>query len=389
MLPAGVWAIGLVSLFMDVSSELVHSLLPIFLTATLGASMATIGIIEGIAEAAAAFTRMFSGALSDLWRRRKPLVVVGYGLALLAKPLFPLATSVAWVFTGRFIDRIGKGIRGAPRDALLADIAPADARGAAFGLRQSLDSVGAFVGPLLAAALMVWLANDIQAALWFAIVPAAISVAVLVTLVHEPASAPAGPRVRAPWQLSEARRLPARFWLVVLLGVLFTLARFSEAFLVLRAHDLGLGLGWVPLVLVVMNVVYAGAAYPAGAASDRVGRRRLLVAGLLSLVAADVVFAGASGIATVFLGAALWGLHLGLTQGLLSTLVADTAPQDMRGSAFGLFNFAGGIAVLGASVIAGALWAQFGPAATFLTGAALAAATAAGIGLWRPTETAR
>ena len=383
-LPAGVWALGLVSLFMDISSELVHSLLPVLLATTLGASMAAIGLIEGMAEAAAAFMRMFSGALSDLWRRRKPLVVLGYGLALLAKPLFPLAASAAWVFAGRFIDRIGKGIRGAPRDALLADLAPPAARGAAFGLRQSLDSVGAFAGPLLAAALMVWLANDIRAALWFAVVPAAISVVVLVTMVRETEHAPRTSGGRAPWRLSEARRLPLRFWLVVLLGVLFTLARFSEAFLILRAHDLGLALAWVPLVLVVMNIVHAAVAYPAGAASDRIGRRRLLVAGLLALLAADVAFAGATGIASAFVGAALWGLHLGLTQGLLSTLVADSAPADLRGSAFGLFNFAGGMAVLGASVIAGVLWARFGPAAAFLAGGALAAATAIGLVCWRP-----
>lgn len=385
-LPPGVWALGLVSLLMDTSSELVHSLLPLFLAGTLGASMATIGVIEGVAEAAASFMRLFSGALSDRWRRRKPLVVLGYGLAFLAKPLFPLATSAAWVFAGRFADRIGKGIRGAPRDALLADLAPPGARGAAFGLRQSLDSVGAFAGPLLAAGLMLWFAGDMQAALWVAVVPAALSVAVLVGLVREPAHSAADGAGVAPWRIAEVRRLPHRFWLVVALGVLFTLARFSEAFLVLRAHEVGLVLAWVPLVLVVMNVVYAAVAYPAGAASDRLGRRRLLVAGLVALVAADVVFARAASVPAAFAGAALWGLHLGLTQGLLSTLVADAAPAHLRGSAFGLFNFFGGLAVLGASVIAGVLWTRFGAPATFYAGAAFAAVTAAGLLGSRPAR---
>jgi MFS family permease len=383
-LPRGVVALGLVSLLMDTSSELVHSLLPIFLATGLGASMAAIGVIEGVAEAAASFMRMFSGALSDFWRRRKPLVVLGYGLALLAKPLFPLATSAAWVFVGRFADRVGKGIRGAPRDALLADLAPPGARGAAFGLRQSLDSAGAFAGPLLAVGLMAWLAGDIPSALWFAVIPAFLSVVVLVTMVREPPRPDEHGRGRPPWRLSEVRRLSRRFWLVVVLGVLFTLARFSEAFLILRAHDVGLALAWIPLVLVVMNLVFAAVAWPAGAASDRVGRRRLLVGGLAALIAADLAFAGADTIAAVFAGAALWGLHLGLTQGLLSTLVADTAREDLRGSAFGLFNFFGGLAVLAASVIAGLLWARFGAAAAFYAGAAFAAATAAGLLGWRP-----
>jgi len=383
-LPRGVVALGLVSLLMDTSSELVHSLLPIFLATGLGASMAAIGVIEGVAEAAASFMRMFAGALSDFWRRRKPLVVLGYGLALLAKPLFPLATSAAWVFVGRFADRVGKGIRGAPRDALLADLAPPGARGAAFGLRQSLDSAGAFAGPLLAVGLMAWLAGDIPSALWFAVIPAFLSVVVLVTMVREPPRPDEQGRGRPPWRQSEVRRLSRRFWLVVLLGVLFTLARFSEAFLILRAHDVGLALAWVPLVLVVMNLMFAAVAWPAGAASDRVGRRRLLVGGLAALIAADLAFAGADTIAAVFAGAALWGLHLGLTQGLLSTLVADTAPEDLRGSAFGLFNFFGGLAVLAASVIAGLLWARFGAAAAFYAGAAFAAATAAGLLGWRP-----
>ena len=378
-LPAGIWSLGLVSMCMDASSELVHSLLPVFMTAVLGASMVTVGLIEGVAEAIAAFTRVLSGALSDHFRRRKALVVLGYGLALLAKPLFPLATSVAWVSAGRFVDRIGKGIRGAPRDALVADLSAPGSRGAAYGLRQALDSAGALLGPLLAVVLMLALANDLQAVLWVAVVPAMLAVLVLVTMVHEPARPAVPGAVRTPFTLTGARRLPRRFWLIVLLGVAFTLARFSEAFLVLRAQDLGVGLAFVPVIMIVMNLAYAAAAYPAGSASDRIGRRRLLVAGMLALVVADLALALATTPWLAFAGAALWGLHMALTQGLLAALVADAAPEALRGTAFGIFSLVTGIAVLLASVIAGLLWSAFGAAGTFLAGAVFALLAATGL----------
>jgi MFS family permease len=357
---------------MDTSSELVHSLLPVFMSTVLGASMVTIGIVEGIAEATAAITKVFSGALSDYLGRRKALVVFGYTLAAFTKPVFPLATSIGWVFAARFIDRIGKGIRGAPRDALVADITPPHLRGAAYGLRQALDSIGAFLGPLLALLFMACFANNIAAAMWVAVVPAFITVALLVLYVREPERAPDGGAIRAPLTLAGAKRLPLRYWLVVLLGAVFTLARFSEAFLVLRAQDVGLALGYVPLVLIVMNVVYAGFAYPAGAASDRMSQRTLLIVGLGLLIAGDVMLAAAPSPTLVFAGAALWGLHMAFTQGLLSKLVADTAPAEFRGTAFGLFNLVSGGALLAASVIAGALWSAFGAAATFEAGAAFA-----------------
>lgn len=378
-LPAGIWMLGFVSLCMDASSELVHSLLPVFMTVVLGASMVTVGLIEGIAEAIAAFTRVLSGALSDHFRRRKALVVAGYGLALLAKPLFPLATSVAWVSVGRTVDRIGKGIRGAPRDALVADLTVPGERGAAYGLRQALDSVGALLGPLLAMLLMLALAGDIEAVLWAAVVPAFIAVLLLITTVHEPARAAPHGATRQRFSLAAAGGLPRRFWLVVLLGAVFTLARFSEAFLILRADDLGVRLAFVPVILIVMNLAYAAAAYPAGAASDRVGRRRLLLAGMVALIAADLGLALAVAPWQAFAGAALWGLHMALTQGLLSALVADAAPEALRGTAFGIFNLLTGVAVLFASVIAGLLWSTFGPPGTFLAGAAFA--TLATIGL--------
>ena len=378
-LPPDIWALGLVSLLMDTSSELVHSLLPLFMTSVLGAGMLTIGMVEGLAEAAASVTRVVSGVMSDRLRRRKPLVVLGYGLAALVKPIFPLASSVGWVFAARFVDRIGKGIRGAPRDALVADITPPELRGAAYGLRQALDSVGAFAGPTMAILLMMWLGSDLKAALWGAVVPAVLAVAVLVAWVREPQAGeherPAAGRVAA----ADVRELPRRYWWVVGIGSVFTLARFSEAFLVLRARDVGLAVAYVPAVMVVMNVVYAGAAYPAGRAADRLPERRLLVVGLVTLMIADGVLAVAKAPPAVFLGAACWGLHLALTQGLLSKLVAQDVPARLRGTAFGFFNLAIGCAVLLASITAGILWSAVGPAATFVAGAAFAGLATIGV----------
>jgi MFS family permease len=378
-LPLSIWALGFGSLFMDTSSELVHSLLPVYMATILGASMVTIGFIEGIAEATAAITKVFSGVLSDYLGKRKLLVVLGYGLGALTKPVFPLATSIWWVFGARFVDRVGKGIRGAPRDALVADITPPELLGAAYGLRQSLDSVGAFIGPFLALVFMVWLANDIKAVLWVGVVPAFIAVALLARAVREPGSESRPKNKGAPITLADARRLELSYWLIVLLGAVFTLARFSEAFLVLRAQNVGLELGFVPLVLIAMNVVYAAAAYPAGVAADRMNRWTLLLLGLAMLVLADLVLAMAATPWQVFVGAALWGLHMGLTQGLLSKLVADNAPAMLRGTAFGIFNLVSGVAMLLASVVAGALWELVGPSATFIAGAVFAAIAALGI----------
>jgi MFS family permease len=384
-LPAGIWALGFVSMFMDISSELIHSLLPVFMATVLGASMTTIGVIEGVAEATAAITKIFSGAISDYLGKRKWLAGLGYGLAAVTKPIFPLAPTIGWVFAARFIDRIGKGIRGAPRDALVADIAPPEWRGAAYGLRQSLDSVGAFLGPLIAVAFMVWFANDIRAVLWVAVIPAFIAVALIVFGVHEPERASGDAGMRNPLTLRDAARLPIRYWLIVLLGAIFTLGRFSEAFLVLRAQNVGLTLGYVPLVLIVMNVAYTATAYPAGVAADRLSRRALLIAGLSMLIAADVVLASASSPLPAFIGAALWGLHMGLTQGLFAKLVADTAPAELRGTAFGIFNLVGGCALLLASVVAGILWSLFGAPATFWTGAGFAMLAVLGLITYRRT----
>jgi len=379
----GIWAMGFGSLFMDISSEMIHSLLPIFMVTTLGASMVTVGVIEGIAEATAAILKVFSGTLSDYLGKRKSLMIIGYGLAAFTKPIFPLANSIGWVFTARFVDRIGKGIRGAPRDALIADITPLPLRGAAYGLRQALDSVGALLGPLLAVVFMIWLAEDIRSVMWLAVIPAFIAVTLLSVYVREPEHAHATGQVKSALTPADIKRLPLRYWMVVLLGAVFTLARFSEAFLVLRAEDIGLALGYVPVVMVVMNLFYAGAAYPAGAAADRMSARTLLLIGLALLIAADVVLALASGAFAVLAGAALWGLHMAFTQGLLSKLVADRVPTTLRGTGFGIFNLVSGGALLLASVIAGFLWSEVGPMATFMTGAGFAATAALGIVILR------
>ena len=383
-MPGGIWALGFVSMFMDISSELVHSLLPIFMATVLGASMATIGVVEGVAEGTAAMTKVFSGAVSDRLRRRKLLAVVGYGLAALTKPVFPLATSIGWVAGARFVDRVGKGIRGAPRDALVADIVPSRLRGAAYGLRQSLDSVGAFVGPLLAVAFMVWFSNDIEAVLWVAVVPAFLAVLVLIVVVREPRKPATDRGVGKRLTLVDARRLPAGYWRVVAIGAVFSLARFSEAFLILRARDVGLEVGFVPVVMIVMNVVYALFAYPAGAAADRLQGRTLLLVGLGVLVVSDVVLAWAASPWGVFLGTAFWGLHMALTQGLFSKLVADSAPVERRATAFGIFELVRGGALLVASVIAGSLWATFGASSTFVAGAMFSGVAAVGVFFIRP-----
>lgn len=383
-LPKSIWVLGIGSMFMDISSELVHSLLPIFMATVLGASMVTIGLIEGIAEATAAITKVFSGAISDYFRKRKFLVVLGYGLGAITKPIFPLATTIEWVFGARFVDRIGKGIRGAPRDALVADIVPPQLRGAAYGLRQSLDSVGAFLGPLLAVAFMIWLANDIKSVLWVAVVPAFLAVLLLIVAVREPESSEHASGPKNHLTLTDAKRLSLRYWRIVALGAVFTLARFSEAFLILRAQDVGLAVGYVPAIMIVMNIVYAVFAYPAGAAVDRLSARTLLVFGLGVLVAADVVLAMAASPWIAFLGAAFWGLHMAFTQGVLSKLVADTAPVELRGTAFGIFNLVSGGALLLASIIAGSLWSIFGASATFIAGASFAALAAMGLLLYRP-----
>ena len=379
-IPRGVWVLGFVSLLMDVSSEMIHGLLPVYLTAVLGASALVVGLIEGIAESTALIVKVFSGALSDRWGKRQAIAATGYGLAAFTKPLFAIATGPGLVVFARFVDRIGKGIRGAPRDALIADLAPKEIRGAAFGLRQALDTVGAFAGPLLAIALMLAWHDDFRAVFWVAVVPGLASFALIAFAVREPKAPAEGPHAAkrdVRFDRATMRALGHAFWGVTAAGAALTLARFSEAFLVLRASELHLGEAYAPAVLVVMNVVYSLVSYPVGRMADRMAPRTLLFWGVAFLVASDVALALAGHLAVAWIGIALWGLHMGFTQGVLSAMVAQTAPVELRGTAFGVFNLASGIAMLVASAIAGALWSFVGPAATFWAGAFFAIACAA------------
>ena len=368
-LPKGVVALGFVSMFMDISSEMIHSLLPVFMVAVLGASPLVVGIIEGIAEATVSVAKIFSGVISDWMGKRKPLVLLGYGMAALTKPLFPMAESVYAVLIARFADRIGKGIRGAPRDALIADITPFDVHGAAYGLRQSLDTIGGFTGPLLAMALMLLSGGDFRLVFWLAFIPSVICVGLIVFGVEEPDLKREKVKREFPIRKERMKKLGTAFWLIVIFSGILTLARFSEAFLLLKASDAGLAASYTPLILIAMNIVYALTAYPAGKLSDKNGRQSLLVPGILVLVLADLVLAHADTVSLVVAGAGLWGLHMGLTQGILTAMVADVAPVDLRGTAFGIFNLVMGLMLLIASVLAGWLWKDFGPGATFWAGA--------------------
>lgn len=378
-IPAGVWVLGFVSMLMDISSEMIHALLPIYMVSVLGTSTLAVGIIEGIAEATAAITKIFSGALSDWLGKRKELAALGYGMAAFTKPLFPLAPSLSWLIAARFLDRVGKGVRGAPRDALVADLSPPGVRGASFGLRQSLDTIGAFVGPLLAILLMLWTANNFQAVFWIAVIPAFLAFGLIAFAVKEPERPAELRKVKSPLSGKELARLGIGYWWVVGIATVFTLARFSEAFLILRAQSVGLPIALAPAVMVLMNFVYAIAAYPAGVLSDRMDRHSILLTGLAFLIVADIVLATSSSISSVALGVILWGLHMGLTQGLLATLVADTVPAELRGTAYGMLNLMTGLALLAASVIAGALWDAIGPKGTFFAGAAFATISVAGL----------
>jgi MFS family permease len=377
-IPAGVWVLGFVSTLMDISSEMIHSLLPLFMVTTLGTSVLAVGLVEGLAESTALIVKLFSGALSDYIGKRKGLAVFGYLLGALTKPLFAIAPTAGFLLAARLLDRVGKGIRGAPRDALIADIAPPNLRGASFGLRQSLDTVGAFLGPLLAFGLMLLWSNNFRAVFWIAVIPGLMAVALLLFGVREPEHRQAGKQT-IPIRRDSLKRLSRSYWWVVIIGAVFTLARFSEAFLVLRAQQAGIAVALVPLVMVVMNLIYSASAYPFGKLSDRISYHKLLGLGFIVLIAADLVLAVNDSRIAVLVGVALWGVHMGITQGLFAKMVADTAPEDLRGTAYGFFNLISGIAMLLASLLAGLLWDRLGASATFYAGTAFSAVALTGL----------
>lgn len=387
-LATGIWALGFVSLFMDISSEMIHALLPVFMVSNLGATALMVGFVEGLGEGLALITRVFSGTLSDRIQRRKPLILTGYLMATLTKPLFALAQGMGMVITARSLDRVGKGIRGAPRDALVADLSEPGQRGAAYGLRQALDSLGAFLGPVLAILLMEWGGSSIRLVFWYALIPGVIAVLIIVFWIREPRQTHSSERRKTALRWRDIRQLGRPYWTVIAVSLFFTLARFSEAFLILRAQGLGLATPWIPAVLMSMSLVYALAAFPAGRLSDRIGRPRLLIAGLLVLVASDLVLATAQAPLQVFVGAALWGLHMAFTQGIFSAWVADSCQPAQRGTAFGFYGLFSGLMVLMASVIAGAFWQGLGAPATFYIGAAFALLTLLGFATLRPQSQA-
>ena len=378
-IPRSIWALGFVSLFMDASSELIHSLLPVFMVSTLGASMIFVGIVEGIAEATSLIVKIFSGTLSDYLRKRKLLTVIGYGMSTFTKPFFPLANTIGLVLSARFVDRIGKGIRDAPRDAMMGDIAPPEIRGTCFGLRQSLDTVGAFLGPLLAICGMLLLSDNIRAVLWIAIIPAFIAFIILIIGVKEP-KIHHHEKIKIKIKIKDIYKIGSAYWQLVAVAGVLTLARFSEAFLILKAKDTGLSIAFVPLVMVAMNFIYAFAAYPAGIISDKVNRKTILLIGIVFLIIADIVLGFTSNLWMLTLGIIFWGMHMAFTQGLLATMVTDTTPQELRGTAYGVFNFVCGIAMLFSSIIAGVLWSRYGSSLAFFTGAMFS--TIAFIGLF-------
>ncbi len=367
-IPKAVWVLGFVSMLMDVSSEMIHSLLPVFMVTTLGLSALSLGLVEGLAEATALIVKVFSGTLSDYLGKRKTLTAIGYGLGAITKPVFALANGLGLILTARLVDRIGKGIRGAPRDALVADLTAPEIRGAAYGLRQALDTVGAFAGPSLALALMILWHNNFRAVFWVAVIPAAIAMVLLLLGVKE-AKRPTSTSSAKKFQRNSLRGFSQNYWWLVGLGGVFTLARFSEAFLVLRGQQSGLPVAFAPVVLIVMNLVYATSAYPIGKLADNFSRPKLLIGGLLALLTADLILMFSSGWILFLVGVAVWGLHLGLTQGVLAAMIADSSPAHLRGSAFGFFNLVSGLALLIASVLAGWLWDRFGAPWTFGVGA--------------------
>lgn len=388
-IPTTVWSLGFVSLFMDLSSELIHSVLPLFLVGTLGAGALAVGLIEGVAEATSQIVKVFSGAVSDYFGRRKAMLLAGYGLAAATKPLFPLAGTADLVMLARVLDRVGKGIRGAPRDALIADVTPPEMRGASYGLRQAMDTIGALLGPALAVVLLVGMHLELRTTMWFAVIPAVLCVLVIVALVREPTHIQPERRVRSPIHPAELRRFTPAYWWVVGVGLVLSLARFSEAFLILRGQQCGLALGWTPIVMVVMSATYAASAYPAGRWSDHVPRATMLAISLLPLLGAEAALAAGAHIGVLMVGVALWGIHLGFSQGVVSALVADVTPRELRGTAFGVFNLTSGLALLAANAVAGWIWQRHGAAATFTVGAIVAAIAFVGVVAGRHTITPR
>lgn len=372
-LPRNVWVLGLVSLFNDTATEMSYWLLPQFLVSVLGAGPMAFGFIEGAAQTVASFARLFSGFLADRLKRRKALAGAGYTLANLTKPLLALSTSWMQVFWIRFADRAAKGFRGAPRDALLADSVEPDRRGAAFGLRQSMDSAGAILGPLGAVVLLPVFLGNVRMVFWAAAVPGLISIVLVWALVREvrPSSATKSSRQANPpfrlWSASNRRLLG-----ILLAVAIFSLGNSSDLFLILRAQNLGVSTHWAPLLGLVFNTVYTLLSWPAGWLSDRLPRRILVVLGYLTYSLIYCGFAVTSSKVFVWPLFAIYGAYYAFTEGVLKAWIADLVPSEARASAYGVFNWIVGLAAFPASLLAGWLWVHASPAAPFYFGGATA-----------------
>ncbi len=365
-----VWILGLVSLFTDFGTKAIQSILPLFLVSVLGANVSIIGLIEGIAESTASILKLFSGALSDYWGRRKELAILGYGLSTAIIPLFALANSPLWVLVARFGDRLGKGIRVAPRNALVADVTPIEQRGAAYGLRQTLDTIGAFSGPLVATIILLISGQNFRLVFWVALVSGIISVCLLVKGIRETPSSKEKRSKLIQWDTFQ--QLGRNYWVLVLAATLFNLGHFSDAFLLLKAQHIGIANAWIPLSMIVMNFSYMLSAYPLGLLSDRMGRKQLLVVAFWLFSLVYLGFAWVQQPQQIWGLFALYGVYLGMSQGILLALVADVTPSELRGTGFGVINLVIGIILLPANLLAGFVWETANPQIPFLLGSFLA-----------------
>jgi MFS family permease len=365
-----VYALALVSFFTDVSSEMIYPLLPVFLTSVLGASAGFIGAIEGAAESVAALLKLASGWWSDRVKRRKGFVVFGYALASVVRPLVAIAQSATQVLAIRVTDRVGKGVRNSPRDALIADSVPPTMRGRAFGVRSAADNAGALLGPLIAFALLTWFGLSLRSVFWWSAVPAGLAIVVAIVGVRDVAK-----REGQSSKKSELRSgMGGRFWAFLAIVFVFTLGNSTDAFLLLRARDLGVPIAMAPILWAVLNAVKSVSNIPGGALSDRIGRRPLLIAGWAVYALVYYLFARATHAWQAWALFAGYGIFFGLTEGAELALVADVAPHDRRGAAFGWYYLAIGIGALPASLIFGAVWDRFGAGRAFDLGAGLALA---------------
>ncbi len=373
-IPKTVWAVGFVTLLMNVSTIIIFSLSPLYLTSVLGISMISLGILEGAVEASSWFTRIFAGVFSDYFHRRKPFLFAAYSLAASSRLIFPLVPSAGWIFFARFVDRVSNGIQATPREALIGDVAPIDLKGACYGLRQTLGMFGSFAGAFMLMFLMHWSNANFELAFWAAVIPPFFALLILAKFVRDPIALKIKNKpARKIFHLPHISDLTFNYWRVVIIASIFMLSNYSGAFMILQATNAGLSTCEVPLVMVIQNIMAFASAFPAGWLSDRIGRRILLGVGFSITVGANLLLACTTTKLCVLGGVALWGLQLGINQSLLVAKVADTAPEELRGTAFGLYYFSIGVALFISNYVAGWLSTKYGSEMIFYVSAGVAA----------------